>query len=1174
MHNFCRNLFCLLAGLLILGACQKPVIPDDPIDDPTDDPVTPVDPTPGPDEPTFGIADAADLVAFADSVNAGKPVDRFCVDGKVVLLNDIDMSEVTAWTPIGNPSSVSNGNTACEYTGTAFTAVFDGQDHTIYNFKVSAKLPAASTWGLFGLVDGGTVQNVKLGKEGDSSCVTVSAEGVADAGILVGTAFNGAVIQNCENNIPLVVNGTTASARFSSGCFVGYACSTAKAVSLNTLVNNARVTMSAGSNTANGATGVMVGGIVGFCTGSGTELTMVESCENKGSIEGACGRSSGIAATMNAKTFMRYCVNRGNQLNTFTNGRVGNLTCIMGSGCMMDDCTNYGDVVTSDPATTTAGMIALLNNANVVVTGGGNYGKVISGNSQYHGLLVANFSAFSSFSGAFAGGACGTYSADGKHQMHDLTADTWISHIGYYSSSNFAKITELSSPFGAGGGTGVTGTVPDFKDASLKILFIGNSFTKDAVEHLPGLIKGAGITDVTLAHCYYGGRTIPEYNNGWNTSKDYTLYYMNAGGSSWTTYSDKVTIKDVAESGRWDIVTIQEHTGNYRAWAWTEEEKTAIQGLLDKCAATQQVKPKSYYVMSQAYFNMGKIASGSKPYITWTDQAGMFSVIVTQTRTVLAQTSVDDVLATGTMLQNLRTSGLDNEMNLTRDGYHMDYGASRYGAACVMFEKLITPKFNKNLDGNTYRYANSSQVEGSYSTPVTDENFPVILKAARYAIEKPFEVTDMKGEGGSTGGGDTPETPSVELGGSGTEADPYLITKAEEMKGIAPRLVEGQMKYFRLTADIDMGAIKDWTPVNTANKAMGMDFDGGNHTISNFSCTNQNYASLFGLIHGSVKDLKIDKPSVTHSSQCGILATWIGNSAGTLSATISNVHITDASLKTTATAAACLGMISANAGASTITGCSATGAISHSLSSGSWTYVGGLVGRMYISGSIERCSYDGTITTKGGYGYAGILGGTGADVAVSVKDCWSAGSITGGNYCGGIVAELCKGSSVLNCYSTMSMSGVYNFGGIVGRASNAKNPNSAGTFNTDINITVKGCVAWNPSITSTKASSETPATHYSSGAVVGFTTYLNVLNSCWRRPDMTFQTYSIEALNTLVDTPDVGPASPLVKTSSETFFCPYNGKAAAAGETVSSIATKLGWDASVWDLSGDYPKLK
>jgi hypothetical protein len=36
----------------------------------------------------------------------------------------------------------------------------------------------------------------------------------------------------------------------------------------------------------------------------------------------------------------------------------------------------------------------------------------------------------------------------------------------------------------------------------------------------------------------------------------------------------------------------------------------------------------------------------------------------------------------------------------------------------------------------------------------------------------------------------------------------------------------------------------------------------------------------------------------------------------------------------------------------------------------------------------------------------------------------------------------------------------------------------------------------------------------------------------------------------------------------------YHGKAAAADATISSVAKSLGWDETVWDLSGAVPVLK
>ena len=93
-----------------LGVRQSPVVPD-----------TPTEP---------GIATGADLVAFAKAVNAGGSTDRWeNASGEVVLLNDIDLTELTEWTPIGQGKAT--GSPSYNTLTNPFTGVFDGQGFTI-----------------------------------------------------------------------------------------------------------------------------------------------------------------------------------------------------------------------------------------------------------------------------------------------------------------------------------------------------------------------------------------------------------------------------------------------------------------------------------------------------------------------------------------------------------------------------------------------------------------------------------------------------------------------------------------------------------------------------------------------------------------------------------------------------------------------------------------------------------------------------------------------------------------------------------------------------------------------------------------------------------------------------------------------------------------------------------
>lgn len=244
--------------------------------------------------------------------------------------------------------------------------------------------------------------------------------------------------------------------------------------------------------------------------------------------------------------------------------------------------------------------------------------------------------------------------------------------------------------------------------------------------------------------------------------------------------------------------------------------------------------------------------------------------------------------------------------------------------------------------------------------------------------------------------------------------------------------------------------------------------------------------------------------------------------------------------------------------------------------------VGGLVGDFKTANAVRECYYNGTISgpsdDKGG-----LIGVTQA--AVTITNCYTAGTLIGSSGTqryGGIVAELAAGGSVTNCYSTMDFShGGRATGGIVGRACSKGWDVSSASGNT-----ISNCIAWNPNITF-DADAGTSA---SSGAIVGYTSFKNILNNCYRRYDMVYKNSNTATGTTcqtsMVDQTDCDgtnwaingtrPAggTPAGTSADAQYQAPYYGVAAAANATVSSIAQSLGWSDDVWDFTGDLPTLK
>jgi len=179
----------------------------------------------------------------------------------------------------------------------------------------------------------------------------------------------------------------------------------------------------------------------------------IEGCTNNGTITARLGRSAGIAGASNYATAIKGCTNNANHLSSMNNGRISNITCIMGGNSSLTDCINNGSLTTTTNNCQAAGLVTLLNDDSVFIKGGGNYGSIVSAidsdssGRDFRGLLVANFSKFSEVSDVVVSGRLGKYIEDESPEWIEVTADNFIDdkYIGYWKDDAAkAKIKNLS----------------------------------------------------------------------------------------------------------------------------------------------------------------------------------------------------------------------------------------------------------------------------------------------------------------------------------------------------------------------------------------------------------------------------------------------------------------------------------------------------------------------------------------------------------------------------------------------------------------------------------------------------------------------------------------------------------------------------------------------------------
>ena len=276
---------------------------------------------------------------------------------------------------------------------------------------------------------------------------------------------------------------------------------------------------------------------------------------------------------------------------------------------------------------------------------------------------------------------------------------------------------------------------------NLKILFIGNSFTVDATEHLPGMLKSAGITHVRMVRAYHGGYKLPEFFENYAAPDICTYYYCEPGATKWENEGTlNRSLKSIVESDTWDIVTLQEHTGSYYAWEWDETERARFP---DFATTSSRRSPRPAH--DRCHHGPGLRSLPLPLSEVFRQPAGD----VRGDRGPGAEDHRPDLHRHRDPLGNVAPEPADlvaeqgQRMDLTRDSYHMDYGISRYAAAATVFRTLVTPCTGVSVEGNGYRYSTSSTSTTGYSTPVTDANAPVAIRAALEACRTPYAVTDM-----------------------------------------------------------------------------------------------------------------------------------------------------------------------------------------------------------------------------------------------------------------------------------------------------------------------------------------------------------------------------------------------------------------------------------------------
>lgn len=231
-----------------------------------------------------------------------------------------------------------------------------------------------------------------------------------------------------------------------------------------------------------------------------------------------------------------------------------------------------------------------------------------------------------------------------------------------------------------------------------------------------------------------------------------------------------------------------------------------------------------------------------------------------------------------------------------------------------------------------------------------------------------------------------PAPKPMNMTGSGTAADPYMVKSYADLQAIADATESGNDLAgvnFKLANNLSLGSVApaSYVAIGNATTPFAGVFDGDGKTISDLYINGTGFLNtgMFGVIgaKGVVKNINFSKCiAVTAGENVGIVA---GESAGT----ISNVNVTQSVVD-------CNGELG-----------------------------GGIVGNLTTGSLVENCSFSGSAMTEGSVG--GIAGeGLGATIiGCSVRANLTVDAFSSVNYnkqCGGIIGTAMNQCVISNCY--------------------------------------------------------------------------------------------------------------------------------------------------------------
>lgn len=896
-------------------------------------------------ENPYKISNAVDFLKMTGKINNTTSSNK-----NFVLTSDIDFSEITEENFKKNGGFLVSVNKSLAKSSENVFFTLDGKGHKIKGLNIASD--STSVLSIFGFVDAkSTIKNLKIEKP----CIKSTYPTLANIAVLV--AENNGTIKNVEITSPVVTSAVSARAGLvaalnrgtisdvtvkgkytSSSTVTADSCNLSATGSVGSIAgaNSGTVTSVSAINigmfipeSADGKS-VYCGGIVGKNTG------VVTNSVSTGCISG--GKSTDAAGGIVGKAG-EGCRLSNNYTFTAIAKSVPGCGVIGSAGTadMLKDCFWSNTVSRKTTAVTNCG--ADLNNISTdgfKVVRVGETAKITEADVKAFAWGKAVFSLNGQFKVKGEGLALGS---DGKSvEIKETKADT----IGTVTFS--ANVT-LPSSVGAG-----TGSVTVTQYVHIYVLTVPADVAGDGTKDAPLEIKNAAefnilynVQDINVKLCkdLKINKAVPviagEFDGNGHTLKVKTHLFTTVTGS--VKNLNVVVTEDTASAvftnlygAEMSEISVAQNDGvkfNANSKTGIFANKIAEATVIDDCRVKGTVVVDSEKVSSVGGFagvvcGKGTKITNSGAAVDISEKDGKKAA---STASFIGSVTADDVEITNCYAAGANTAGkyqfigtVSAKSVLLKDNY---------------IEKSENKKAaSKALDFETYKdFANEAQFRqwnfetdagfftgnggkfGSQLPAIKSvknskaEDFKLVYDASKIIASVSVEdgrltLNVVRANGVVSVNAVPVKVVNTKTGLSATiyvsnglekdSAGNWIVASAYDLAYIGENIASLSKASFVMSADVDMSAIKNYTPIGSIADAFSGKFDGKGHTVSNLTINGTAKTALFGtLADAEIKNVKLTDAKVT--SEGGYAAVLAGQATG--KTVISGITVENSAVK-------------------------------------------------------------------------------------------------------------------------------------------------------------------------------------------------------------------------------------------------------------------------------------